>query len=103
MSSEQTMSEEEKFFFDAAFRQATDALASVLEKPEFNKPKIQNLVMMELAGHIILSMHSAAIHQGLREEIEGSLVDFLGWLAQTMEDGGIATIMPPAKPSAGVN
>lgn len=90
----QTMDDNEKFFFDAAFKQVVDAIASVLEKPEFDKPKIQNLVLLELIGHTALSMHQGAVAVG--EDVEEAAVEtltrYLGFIIQTIQAGGIESL-----------
>lgn len=97
---EPMMTEEEQFFFEDAFRQSVDAIATVLEKPEFNTPKVQNMVMLELIGHITLSMHKGA--QGAGADIEQAaketLTNYLMFLIMTLAQGGVDSL--PERPVA---
>ena len=102
---EPIMTAEEQFFFDSAFRQSIDAIATVLEKPEFNQPKVQNLVMLELIGHIALSMHSGAKAAGPEplEAAEETLTNYLMFLITTVAQGGFDALPEKAAVSKAVN
>lgn len=93
---ESMMTPDEQFFFENAFRQSVDAIATVLEKPEFNQPKIQNLVMLELIGHIALSMHSGAKTAGpdVEDAALETLSRYLMFLVGVLAEGGIDALPP---------
>ena len=97
---EPMMTPEEQFFFENAFRQSVDAVATVLEKPEFNQPKVQNLVMLELIGHIALSMHSGAKTAGpdVEDAALETLSRYLMFLVGVLAEGGIEAL--PERPSS---
>lgn len=99
MTNTELMDPAEKFFFEAGYKELTNAVMDVLEKPEFHSPKIQNLLMMELAGGIILNMFEGAQKHGdqATEQAKGLLTQYLMFLIMTIEQGGLETLPKPEK------
>lgn len=100
MTSDEPMFDDNvQFFFNEAFKQSVDAIATVLEKPEFSEPRIQNLVMLELIGHIALSMHRGAKSVGseLEEAAVETLTRYFAFLTQLLHNGGLEQLAGKAE------